>query len=120
MSQKTIGPEDTIADVVPLLGNWEAYISQVLQTMHEMRRAHGDVVVRIGITGTGSRPSYRIDRTDTGETIAAYDAQTREPYQAGVDSENWSLRSMTLDEVAQLLGSLRSVKKAGGKIATRT
>lgn len=90
------------------LGDRDAYVRNVLDTMRKLARQNGPVVVRIGITGTGTRPSYRVDRAD-GSVLAAFDAQTHEPF-TDVDvsgRENWSTGAMTFQEVEDLLRSIR-------------
>lgn len=53
--------DTTLADIVTRLHNPKRYIQRVLQNMEECGKNHGSVRVRIGITGTGDRPNYRIE-----------------------------------------------------------
>ena len=77
--------------------------------MFQRQKEDGDVIVRIGITGSGRRPSYRIESVDgTGDPIA-FDAQTQRPF-SGVNvnsPRNWSTIAMTFQEVADLLTTIR-------------
>jgi hypothetical protein len=110
---KNVIPDDaTIADVIPLLGDPEEYVRQVLSTLYTMKK-QGDVVMRIGTTGTGLRPSYRIDMASSGKPISAFDGQTHRPFTdiKTVDTQSWSSRSMSFGEVQQLLGQIRSSSK---------
>ncbi|WP_262272221.1 hypothetical protein [Microvirga yunnanensis] len=107
---KNVIPQDaTIADVLRLLGDPEEYVRQVLSTFYTMKK-QGEVVVRIGTTGTGLRPSYRIDMASTGEPISAFDGQTHRAFTdvKSIDTENWSSCSMNFVEVRDLLGQIRS------------
>jgi hypothetical protein len=63
----------TISDLLNRLGSPEEYVRRVLQTMYEQRGTHGEVSVRIGITGNGHAPNYRVDNADTEEPIEAFD-----------------------------------------------
>lgn len=103
-------PDATIADVLPDLGDAETYLCRVLEPLHANR--HVGAVVRIGTSGSGAYPCFRICKlSPTGESIlAAYnDNGTQFPTAEGV--EHWSSKAMTLDEVKTLLGSVRSSKR---------
>src|SRR5947209_5489022 len=85
-----IAPDATIANVMSSLSQPEDYLCRVLQTIHEMRKAHGEVTVRIGITGQGKMPHYRVDDT-AGKPIQAFD-YLGEPFPdyRAVETQAWS------------------------------
>jgi hypothetical protein len=110
MAGQRLAPDATIVDVLSRLGDKDTYVSHLLHTMRTLAKTHGPVVVRIGVTGTGHRPSYRIERAGApGEVIDAYDAQTHRPFtDVRVDgAENWSSRAMAFEEVENLLREIR-------------
>ncbi|MDO8943450.1 MAG: hypothetical protein Q7U75_09720, partial [Desulfobacterales bacterium] len=51
----------TLLDERQRLAKPEEYVRQVLSNMVPLQRKHDGVIVRIGITGTGAFPNYRID-----------------------------------------------------------
>jgi hypothetical protein len=103
------------------------YVRQVLGNMFDFKKEHGEVHLRLGTTGTGSAPHYRLQKDPTnagasvGEIVAhLHDGSDAEYFSAfsglnhkliewGKDEliiSNWSKRSMSLDEVQQFLGEL--------------
>lgn len=68
------------------------------------------MVMRIGTTGTGLRPSHRIEMVSAGKSISAFDSQTHLPFTDvdSINTENLSHPSMNFNEVQQLLGQIRS------------
>jgi hypothetical protein len=107
---KVIRPDATILDVLPILDNAETYVRKVLDRMKEYQSG-GEIVVRIGTTGTGKFPSYRLDYAE-GEIIQAFGGQAHRPFtDVGIiDGANWSIGSMTLEEVKRLYEKLSSRK----------
>ena len=66
-----IPPNATIRHVLPSLATDRGvYVANVRHQMNKTQKEHGAVTVRIGITGNGSFPSFRIDRTGGGPSIA--------------------------------------------------
>jgi hypothetical protein len=113
MPTETIANDATIGDVLATLDNAEEYVRRLLSTMGAMRPQHGAVVVRIGITGKGVMPNYRIDHAgEPSRSISAFDGQTHKPFTdvRNIDTENWSTRSLTYDEVRGVLGQIRGYK----------
>ncbi|HEY1932273.1 MAG TPA: hypothetical protein VGG99_09700 [Acetobacteraceae bacterium] len=112
MPAKRLPLDATIADVVSTLAKAEDYVRHVVSNLSRMQREYGTVVVRIGITGTGHLPNYRLDHADgPSEPIAAFDGATHKPFSdvRKIDTENWSTGSMTYQEVRDLLGKLRGI-----------
>lgn len=92
----------TLVDVYPhLAGERRVFVANVRHKMDKARKDHGPVSVRIGITGNGSRPSFRIDRT--GAAPIAYDANLRQFTDAELSESAWSTRSMSFEEVHDFL-----------------
>ena len=115
----------TIADVRDDLVKPERYVRLVLSNIVAAEREHGPVVVRIGVTGTGQFPHYRIDRRDRHEifdseltvdipfqTINGRNHQPLAIVPEGEEAdilrdEHWSNGDMTREEVMTLLGEIR-------------
>jgi hypothetical protein len=135
-----IARDATIADVLTTLANPEEYLRGVLGNLYACKSQKqtgqkGDVVARIGITGQGIVPHYRIDYfadvdlSDIGlegrtmrATFGAFDGRTHKEIAAMAEAsiqreesilldEHWSTRSMSLDEIQNLLGQIRGYKR---------
>jgi hypothetical protein len=109
-----LAPDATIADIMSSLSQPENYLIAVLRTFYGMKKTQGQVSVRIGVTGQGKMPHYRIDDVATSKPIQAFDF-LGEPFPdyRPAETEGWSTESMTFAGVQQLLGELRSVKARG-------
>ena len=134
----TLTPQVTLNDVVQSLIKPERYVRAALANMYQAEREYGAVVLRIGRMGTGQIPHYRFDVQEVREAFRLDVEEVRgviedpslvfRPVQAfngrshkalvsegeEVDilrNEHWSEASMNRDEVAELLGKLRSSKR---------
>jgi hypothetical protein len=56
---KTLIPDGTIADVLTTLSKPESYVRGMPE--NRCKREHGNAASRIGITGGGVAPNYRIE-----------------------------------------------------------
>jgi hypothetical protein len=116
----------TIADVVELLSRPEDYVRGVLGNMFDYRKEHGTAVVRIGTTGTGKAPHYRVqieigDLTDfmLGEGVEAdYFTAFHGRNHAKLDwgstelrGEHWSTNGMTVEAVQELIAGIRGFRR---------
>lgn len=104
-------PKDaTLRDVVTLLDKPENFVRQVVGVMHKAAKECGEVVMRLGITGTGHAPNYRIEHGEDGTPIMAIDGANHKAWADGESfsaAPNWSTAVMTKEEVANLLGEIR-------------
>jgi hypothetical protein len=50
-----------LRDVLTTLTDPDRYVSQAFGVMHRATKEHGEVVMRLGITGTGKLPNYRLE-----------------------------------------------------------
>ena len=127
-------PENpTVADVIPTLKKPEEYLRRMLSNMMLCKREHGAACVRIGVTGAGVAPHYRVgppmegmaaptehllgdeplfcDPIDLTPWYKAYNGRGHQQIEAwglremGLNS--WSNREMSLDDVRALLGRVR-------------
>jgi hypothetical protein len=108
-----LSPDATIADIMSSLAQPEDYLRRVIGTMIKMKKVHGEVIVRIGVTGKGKMPHFRID-DPTGKPIQAFD-YLGEPFTEyrAVDTKAWSTQTMTYDAVRSLLADHMSAKLRG-------
>jgi hypothetical protein len=111
-----IAPDSTIADVVDTLIDRENYLRGVVGNLSPRHRQHGSAVVRIGITGEGKAPHYRVETPpDAPGNQPGRTAFNGRNHEILVDDDlmmeqNWSERSMTLAEVRTLLGQVMSIR----------
>jgi hypothetical protein len=97
---KTIPADSTIASVFQYLTHKDNYVRWALQKMRECNKAHGNSSIKIGVTGTGQKPYYRITYKANGEKIFGSFYDNHEPLEiAFADTSNWSRKSMTFDEL---------------------
>lgn len=124
----TLPTNVSIPDVLQTLARPEHYVRGILEILHECRREHGNATVRIGVTGDGIAPHYRIDFRMPENVLGiangifgAFDGRSHKLIRWIDDSSqedgsvlqanHWSTRSMTIDEVATYLGQIRGFKK---------
>lgn len=65
MANRTISNDAIISDIVASLDNAESYVRAVFGNMVDYRKTHGTAFVRIGTTGQGVVPHYRIQKENT-------------------------------------------------------
>jgi hypothetical protein len=129
-SMATILPPDaTLPDVLATLAKAEHYVRGMLENLYECKREHGSATARIGITGGGIAPHYRIDYSGPenkfnikNAVFGAFDGRNHKIIdwieEAGqldgsvLKNEHWSTRSMSIRDVAAFLGQIRNFKKA--------
>jgi hypothetical protein len=100
----------TLADVWPTLKNPKAYVQGVLINMWECGSKHHEAYLRLGITGKGLYPSYRVIFHQDGEE-KVYNSYTDShvpftpPYDKVMPGD-WSTKLMGFHEVIGLIGKL--------------
>ncbi|MBV1701065.1 MAG: hypothetical protein KGQ46_04520 [Hyphomicrobiales bacterium] len=98
-------PNDTIATIFHRLTHPRDYIARVRHEMLTCKDKHGSSYVKIGVTGKGIKPCYRITYDDNGaEAIYGSYWDMHDP----LDNEhainsNWSLARMDFAEIDQLM-----------------
>ncbi|MDQ2764454.1 MAG: hypothetical protein M3Y22_13555 [Pseudomonadota bacterium] len=119
--KESLSKDATIMDVVGSLRSPDAYVSGVFGKLHECRKVHGAAAVRIGITGRGLCPYYRIlydftaGQPDSSDKIfgAYFDNHTPLEWTTSEATNSlWSSRFATYDEVRALLGEMRPRRNA--------
>jgi hypothetical protein len=138
MPEPTIANNATIADIVDYLNGPEEFVRRVYEHMREWSRQQGAASVRIGVTGRGRAPNYRIEHGKSPSVFAVYRGSGHKqiedlgerpaidifaflsegpskPEEPSPDhifiDEHWSSRVMTLDEVQKLLRQLRQRRR---------
>lgn len=118
----TLHRDVIISDIVPNLERAEEYIRRVLGQMSACKKAHGTAEVRLGITGQGIAPHYRVEPTLDMDTFngnfedyfAPFHGRSHEKLDWGpfdLKTDHWSDKVMSYDEVSDLLGSVRKLNK---------
>ena len=90
----------------------EGYVRRVLEIFYQLKEPNA--VVRIGISGKGPYPRYRItvaDRQGGERVLGAYNDNGTPVPTADANDENWSIGSMSMEKVRQLLGRIRQQRK---------
>jgi hypothetical protein len=126
----------TVEQVLQTLLHPERYLVGMLGNMMLAKREYGDACVRIGITGAGKAPHYRVepgesymDATlatitdddkkddDLARYFVAYLGQGHKRLPWGKEqllgSDNWSTSRTTISEVQVILGRLRGFIPGG-------
>jgi hypothetical protein len=130
-----LGRDVTIANLLETLARPEDYVRGVLENLYACLSQRsgsqkGDLFVRIGVTGNGIVPHYRIDyfsskglgNISVCATFGAFDGRTHKKIalleEASIQrdesillDQNWSTRSTTFKEIENLLGQIRDIKK---------
>ena len=115
---KSIHRESTIKTVWPRLARQKQYVSGVLHKMRQCNKERGSSAVKIGITGTGQKPYYRVFSLAPdggGEVIFGSYYDNHDPLESGfAETANWSRLSMSFDELLSFYAAAIGHK---GKIA---
>jgi len=106
MPINTIPEDSTIATVWPGLTHRHAYVRGVLDKLRKCKKENGNAAVRIGVTGTGQKPYYRIFYfSDNGgeAVITGSYFDTHAPFDETqvAMTDNWSSQHMDFSEVAE-------------------
>lgn len=115
----------TIADLVGFLDDPVEYVRGVLTNMTAVKKQHGSAVVRVGTTGRGVAPHYRVEpdlpdieqilEQDLSPYFIAFHGRNHEKLgwdHKQLQNDSWCMGHMTYSEVQTLLGSLRGYKGA--------
>ncbi len=105
-----LATDATLRDLLSRLADPDAFVSRTFGVMHKAAKTYGDVRMRLGITGTGQYPNYRIEDAD-GQPLMAINGANHEPWPEGETFDGagtWSQASMTKQEVESLLGEIRN------------
>ena len=82
--------------------------------MRLQEKAGGAVVIRLGRTGTGRAPNYKLELAANGTFVAAYDGANHKSYDPlpGTGGDTfWSTATMSFDEVEGLLRNIRGLDR---------
>ena len=108
----TLAPDSTLRDLKTTMDGPENFVRQVVGSMMRIGKQVGEpVVVRLGVTGKGRAPNYRIETVAEQRLVAAIDGANHSAWPEDVRfdaTSTWSTATMTLPEGQMLLGDIRS------------
>ena len=123
MVREKLTNDATITDIVESLKRPVEYVRRVYGNMLDFEKEHGAAFVRIGMTGRGIAPNYRIEPGELDNYLddkwldcSAFSGLSHKKSDWGIydlRGEHWSVKGMNCNEVQTLLGSLRNFKKSG-------
>ena len=125
MARRKLPEAATVKDILSSLQDSEEYVRGVLGNMISFKRTHAEPVVRIGTTGRGIVPHYRIEPAgSTGspgdrfqefiDHMVAFSGRNHRAMAwdaLDVRDEHWSTGAMTYDEIIGLIGELRGFQR---------
>ena len=103
----------TLRDLLSGLSDKDAFVSGVFGVAHRAAKERGEINVRMGVTGTGKFPNYRVEDA-AGLPMYAINGANHERWPEGEEfsaPENWSTETMTNEEVKDLLAEVRNWQK---------
>lgn len=98
----------TLRDLSATLIDQETFVAKALHVLRRELKNHPDVCLRLGVTGGGKAPNYRIETDD--KILFPIDGANHERWEEGYgfeEPDNWSQRTMSFLEVEQLLREIR-------------
>ncbi|WP_341990721.1 hypothetical protein [Azorhizobium sp. AG788] len=100
-----ITPYSTVASVWETLKNPREYVAGVRHKMMNCAKQHGNAEVKIGVTGRGYQPCYRITyKVGDSERIYGSYWDNHQPLEReDALNQNWATASMAADEVDNFL-----------------
>jgi hypothetical protein len=108
-------PKDaTIATVWPHLTDPRGYVAGARQKLMTCAEQHGNAYVRIGVTGSGQKPCYRVfyKSADGSETVYGSYWDNHDPLEiSDAVTPNWSSASMDFGQVDAFLKEKVNWKK---------
>lgn len=130
----TLPLDATIINVLATLAKPEGYVRGMLENMYACKREHGNTTARLGITGGGVAPNYRIEFENDDYAlkvggvsffkigiVGVFDGRSHKLIEwidnvaqedgIPVHDSHWSNRAMTIDDVSMFLGRIRGTKR---------
>jgi hypothetical protein len=119
-----IAPDSKVSDIIHTLSNPVEYVRQIIGNFVSDQYNRATDVVRIGVAGIGVAPNYKIESPFTLDMLGTprvmwgariYHGRNHKEIEAFTNNdtrdEHWSTQTMTYDELAALIGELRSKRK---------
>lgn len=103
---KKLPPDSTIDSIWSHLTRQRDYVAGVLHKAKSCRDKHGNAFVKIGVTGTGQKPCYRVlfeNADGSNEIFGSYWDMHQPLDNEHAKSENWSTVAMTYEEIYTLM-----------------
>jgi hypothetical protein len=124
MARAKLADNATIEEIIDYLDNPVEYVRGVFGNMHKCKKDHGTAFVKIGTTGSGIAPHYRVEpewqlddfsRDELFDAhFVAYNDRNHKALDWGfreLRSEHWSENKMSYDDVRNILALLRNFKQ---------
>ncbi|MGR4867072.1 hypothetical protein [Caulobacter sp. LARHSG274] len=106
----TLPKDVTLRDLRTTLIDQKTFVAKALHVLRRELKNRPDVCLRLGITGGGKAPNYRVETGD--EILFPIDGANHERWEEGFgfnEPGNWSQRTMSFLEVEQLLREIRQL-----------
>ena len=116
--------DSTLSEVVNCQDHPVRYVQGIQANLAQYAEEGSDLLVRIGINGTGKAPNYRIERDMDGtgrfrgagsDVVEVFDGRSHQPRTGTKDTlaneKNWSSVAVSAKEVENLLQRLLQPKR---------
>lgn len=120
MARVKLEIDSTIQTVAPRLEDTDGYVANALRNASRIKKEGGPgtaVRVRIGITGIGAKPNYRVERVladgSTDGLPVTFRGDNHDPLfndNEGLDESKWSEATMTDLQIRDYLAEIRNFK----------
>lgn len=104
-------PKDvTLRDLHATLIDQEMFVAKALHVLRGELKNHPDVRLRLGITGSGRMPNYRVETGN--EVLFPIDGSTHKRWEDGYrfsEPNNWSEKTTSFQELEGLLREIRDL-----------
>jgi hypothetical protein len=112
VTEERIPSNATISNILSTLSNPDRFVAHALDVMRQTEKQRSSAcVMRLGVTGGGVLPNFRVDAADGTWTAGAFDGVSFKSFPLGSDDGNWSTRSLATNEVEAILASLRPTSR---------
>ena len=112
---KILSEDATFDDLRVSPNQAERFLRNVLEVMRTAQKTQSEVRARMGTTGTGQAPNYRLEDT-SGWPFLAIDGANHQPWPEGESfegAENWSSVTASYEDVEKMLRSMTGYKGPG-------
>ncbi len=105
-----IARDATLASIRKKLDKPEDFVIGAMRNMRPLWRDNPDTRLRIGVTGKGKAPNYRLEPTESTEGVA-FNGANHEPFPPDEQingAANWSTATMSWLDLQATMGEIRS------------
>lgn len=104
----------TLRDLKLSASERESFVRRAFGVIHQAAKDDPNVVLRLGVTGTGQAPNYRLEKGEAGTLIMAINGANHQPWNEGDKFDGsctWSEATMSKADVEGLLGEIRNFSR---------